>query len=76
VLPLIVEMRANPSGALSGTCNLWNGAIGANAALGTSYNKTDFASYDMTCDSGLTATTGLIMMLFLNTGTLTLTAEL
>jgi len=75
-LPLIVEMRANPSGALSGTCNLWNGAIGANAALGTSYNKTDFASYDMTCDSGLTATTGLIMMLFLNTGTLTLTAEL
>ena len=75
-LPLLVEMRAVPSGALSGTCSLWNGGTGANATLGTAYSKTTNASYDMTCDSGLTNSTGLIMMLFLNTGTLTLTAEL
>jgi len=75
-LPLLVEMRAVPSGALSGTCSLWNGGTGANATLGTAYSKTTNASYDMTCDSGLTNTTGLIMMLFLNTGTLTLTSEL
>ena len=75
-LPLLVEMRAVPSGALSGTCSLWNGGTGPNAVLGTAYSKTTNASYDMTCDTGLTNTTGLIMMLFLNTGTLTLNAEL
>ena len=74
---LPVVMRVAPTGALSGTCGLWNGGtIGNNAALGTSYNKPEMVQYDMTCDSALTNTLGLRMSLFLNTGTFTATAEL
>jgi hypothetical protein len=74
---LPVVMRAAPTGALSGTCGLWNGgAIGANAALGASYCKPEMIQYDVTCDSALTNTLGLRAALFLNTGTFTASAEL
>ena len=74
---LPVVMRAAPTGALSGTCGLWNGGtIGANATLGASYCKPEMIQYDMTCDSALTNTLGLRAALFLNTGTFTASAEL
>ncbi len=70
------SMRAAPSGAISGTVNCWNGGTGANAVLGTSYNTTELVGYDLSCDAGLTNTTGIVAKIFLNTGTFTLTAEL
>jgi len=74
---LPVVMRTAPTGALSGTCGLWNGgAIGANATLGASYCKPEMIQYDMTCASALTNTLGLRAALFLNTGTFTASAEL
>tara|TARA_R110000751_G_scaffold135471_1_gene238284 strand:- start:1059 stop:2315 length:1257 start_codon:yes stop_codon:yes gene_type:complete len=74
---LPVVMRVAPTGVLSGTCGLWNGAsIGGSAVLGTNYTKPEMVQYDMTCNSGLINTTGLRMSMYLNTGTFTASAEL
>ena len=75
--PLGVEMRAAPTASLSGTNGFWNGSIGANAVLGTSYNKTDLVDIDCTCDTGgLVNDQGRLTKLYMNTGTLTLDSEL
>ena len=72
-----VEMRANPTSAVSGTVAFWNGQLGANAVLGTTYNKPDLVDIDCTCDTGgLVDDVGRLTKLFMNTGTFTLTAEL
>tara|TARA_R110000751_G_scaffold111819_1_gene210492 strand:- start:164 stop:445 length:282 start_codon:yes stop_codon:yes gene_type:complete len=72
-----VEMRTNPTSAVSGTVAFWNGQLGANAVLGTTYNKPDLVDIDCTCDTGgLVDDVGRLTKLFMNTGTFTLTAEL
>ena len=72
-----VEMRTNPTSAVSGTVAFWNGQLGANAVLGTTYNKPDLVDIDCTCDTGgLVNDVGRLTKMYFNTGTFTLTAEL
>jgi len=75
ILP--VEMRASPTGTLSGTVGLWDGSVASGATLGTNYSKTNLTQFDLTSSGTLNGTAGTIGMIFLDSsGIFALTAEL
>jgi hypothetical protein len=77
-LQLPVFMRSAPTVSFQGDdVRLWNGANGTNAAVSVNYSDQNHLECDCSCDSGLTATVGIVAMIYLKTnGEVVATAEL
>jgi hypothetical protein len=77
-LQLPVFMRSAPTVSFQGDdVRLWNGANGTNASVSVNYSDQNHLECDCSCDSGLTATVGIVAMIYLKTnGEVTASAEL